>query len=279
MTDEQQAAPETVAVDEAVVPEQEQPEAVETEGQVENQPAEEEGKAPEPEEDDEQVSKSKARRERRKAELERLRQAEEDARRAQERIEKVKQKAAKSNTPPKESDFSDYNEYLVALGAFQARRVINSDRVEEVEAEAEERRAEVERLRKAQEAELAQNWQAQAADARTRYADFDQVVNAPDLPVSKQMAALIATMDMGADVAYHLGTHRAEALQIARMDPLEQAMALGRIEAAVSTPKPRMKTNAPDPVSPVKPKAAASKKPEEMTADEYDKWRAAGNSW
>ena len=59
------------------------------------------------------------------------------------------------------------------------------------------------------------------------------------------MTDLILTSDVGADVAYHLGQNRALAAQIAEMNPVEAARAIGRIEASIVAPKPRTETKAP----------------------------------
>lgn len=277
MTDEQQVAP-TEATEEVVQTEVQETSAAEapksTEGQVETPPAEVEAKEPETEE----MSDSKKRRERRKAENQRLR---EEARAAQERLaeqearlEKARQ-SAQSNEPPKEDQFNDYNEYLVAMGAYHAARNMDSRVEREAQEAAEAQKAEVERVQQQYRQEVALSWQAQAEDARTRYADFDKVVTAPDLPISEQMGVMLAQSDFGADIAYHLGTHRAEAARLAQMTPIEQAMELGRLEARVSLPKPNTAPAAPDPVTPVKPRGTATKDPSKMTNTEYRAWRAS----
>ncbi|NBT32031.1 MAG: hypothetical protein EBT13_09070 [Rhodobacteraceae bacterium] len=125
---------------------------------------------------------------------------------------------------------------------------------------------------------MAQNWAEQAEDAKARYSDFDQVVSAPDLPISPAMARVITSSDVGADVAYWLGTNKAEAARIAQMSDLDMARALGAIEARVSMPKVKTLPTAPDPVKPVRPKGTAQKRPEDMTVAEFNKWRESGGT-
>lgn len=272
MSDEQTPAPEA---GEEVVPEVKETEAAEapesTEGQ-ETQPAEQTPDG----EDSEEVSKSKARRERRKAEMKRLKQAAKEAEaeleKTQERLAKAKE-LAQTNTPPKAEDFDDHDSYLVALGTYHAARQMSDRDTFQFETEAQEREAAAKAARDAAQQEIAQGWAAQVADAKSRYADFEAVAQAPDLPVTETMAEVIASSDLGADIAYHLGKHRDIAGQISQMSPIEQAVQIGRIEATLSLPKPNTQSQAPDPVTPVKARNTGSKDPSKMTMAEYKAWR------
>lgn len=275
MTEEQQVAP-SEAAEEAVV----SSEATEnTKGQVEDPPAEDaEGQ---PEGSEEEKSESAKRRERRKAQLERLRKEAEEARaqerQARERLERVRQRAEQSNTPPKEGDFQDYNEYLVALGAYQAAKQFDTRTIQEIEEQTKAEEDRIKRIEQQASQELAQNWADQVADAKTRYADYEKV--AYTAPISDRVANWIAQSDMGADVAYYLGMNRDTAVAISRMaefNPIEAAKELGRIEARLSLPKPNMRPSAPDPVSPVKPKPSGMKDPRKMSFEEYREARMAG---
>ena len=279
MTEDQAVAP-SEATEEAVAS-QEASEATEnTKGQVESQPAEEaEGDAPDATE--EEKSESAKRRERRKAQMDRLRKEAEEAkvkaREVEQRLEKVRQRAEQSNTPPKESDFQDYNEYLVALGAYQAAKQFDNRTIQDIE---EQTKAEQDRLKQIEQQamrELAQGWADQVADAKTRYADYEKV--AYTAPISDRVANWIAQSDMGADVAYYLGMNRDAAVAISQMaefNPIEAARELGRIEARLSLPKPNMRPSAPDPVSPVKPKPSGMKDPRKMSFEEYREARKTG---
>jgi hypothetical protein len=279
MTDEQTPALE--AGDEVVQSEVEEnteaPEAVDsTEGQDDSQPAEDDGNEPEAEE---KKSASQIRRERRKAHMAELRAkaeaAEAKERDAQQRLARIKE-SAQSNLPPKEADFQDYQEFLVASSAWHAGREFDKRTAAEIQREAEAQRGEIETLTKQQQAEARENWAAQRAEAKERYADFDAVVTAPDVAFSEQMVEFITNSDVGADVAYHLGTHKAEAARIARLNPYQQAMEFGRLEERVKLPKPRTKSNAPEPIKTVRPKATAAKDVESMTMEEYSAARRQG---
>lgn len=276
--------PAVEAGDEVVTETNEQlaPEAVKnTQGQDEGQPAPEtaEGDSQNAEADDE-VSRSKARRERRKAEMDRLRS---EAKAAESENAKLKDQLAEferrsKDAPPREADFEDYAEYQAALSAHRSMQALDGRERARIEAQSKAQEEQIKALQAQQQRELAQSWATQVAEAKARYTDFDTVVS-DDLPIGADMARMIASSDVGADVAYHLGQNRGLAAQLSQMTPLEQAMAFGRIEASVSRPQPRTQTKAPDPVNPVKAKATAAKDPENMTADEYSKWRESGGTF
>lgn len=245
-----------------------------TEGQDNIQPAEGDDELPE----DEEVSKSKQRRERRKAEMQRLRDAEQQAKRdaqeAQKRLDAIRE-AAQSQQPPKETDFADYNDYVIAAAAYQTAAQLDQREIKSLEREAEARRQAAEQATRQTQQEQLESWNTQIEDARGRYQDFDQVALSDNVPITPQMARVIASSDRGADVAYYLGTHKQEAAKIAQIaDPLDMARALGFIEARLNLPKPRTQTAAPDPLTPVRPKASAQKDPSKMTMEEWKAWRS-----
>lgn len=109
-----------------------------------------------------------------------------------------------------------------------------------------------------------------------KYADFDQVALAPEVPITEQIADIIRSSDSAADLAYWLGKNRAEAMRIAQMPPIAAARELGRIEASLSAPKPRTESNAPPPINPGKGTGSGVKSPDKMTAEEYRAWRESG---
>lgn len=277
MTNDERAAQE--AAEEVVHSEAEQaeaPEAVEsTEGQEEDQPAEDTTQ-----ESEEQASETRKRRERRKALSERLererKEAVAEAEEAKARLAKIEE-ATKTARPPKESDFDTYDQYMIAVGAYQARTALNEDAKGEITERATRADTRLKEVDAQREYEAAQAWADQRTEAQSRYADFDSVVGA--VPITRDTADLILSSDVGADVAYYLGSNPPLAHAIARMNPVEAAREFGRIEAKISAPKPRTKSNAPEPVGTVRPKASATTDPTKMPVDEYRKWRASGGSF
>jgi len=124
------------------------------------------------------------------------------------------------------------------------------------------------------------------AHGAARYGDFREVVGAQDLMITQHMAEFMFDSDVGSDVAYYLGQHKAEAAEIARMDDTAAIRALARLEAKVTQPakadppakgaaRPARKvTRASDPITPVSGGGdEAPKSPENMTQVEYNAWR------
>jgi hypothetical protein len=185
-------------------------------------------------------------------------------------------KAGESSSPPQEKDFEDYSEYVAAKAVWKYSRETHSREAEAVGSEVEEAERKLQQIDETEKRLVQENFAAQVADARTRYSDFDAVVTARDVPISDGVVDIVMQSDQGADVAYHLASNKALAAEISAMSPLEAARAIGRIEAQLSAPKPRTTSTAPDPISPVKGKAAATKDPAKMSYAEFVKAREAG---
>lgn len=248
---------------------------VQTEGQAENQTAE---LSPEGEGEDERKTEAAKRREREKAHKERLRQEAEEARTAAERAEARRLKiieAGKTEKPPVETDFSDYAEYVAAKAVWTAEQRTTQRQAEAYGEEADAARQQAETI-KAQEQQIAhQQWADKVSDAKSRYADFDAVALSNDVPITPQVAEMLMASDKGADLAYHLGKHKAVAAEIAalsRTSPVQAAWALGRIEATLSLPAPRTVSQTPDPIAPSRGKASAQPDPAKMSMEEYARW-------
>lgn len=267
------AGPETVSQPEVT----EAPEG--TEGQTEGQAA-----AETPESEEAEKSEAAKRREREKAHKERLRKEAEEAKAAADRAEQRRLKiieAGKSEKPPVESDFSDYAEFVAAKAVWTAEQRTNQRHAQELEAEAAEARKQAEIIEAAEQQLVNQSWAERVAEAKGRYADFDQVALAQDVPITPQIASMLKQSERGPDLAYWLGMNKAAAAEIAALSKTSIAQAawhLGRIEAALSAPAPRKTSQAPEPINPTKGGGIAAKNPADMTPSEYRAWREAGGS-
>lgn len=137
---------------------------------------------------------------------------------------------ARVGTPPRPEDFPQ-GEYDPKYIAAVARHDILSEAAREVatQRDAAQRRAAMERT-----ARISTSWQEKAAQAAASYPDFADVVMAPDVPVTEDMAEIMAELDGGAHVAYYLGKNPAEARRIASLSPKRQAAAIGQIEARLA---------------------------------------------
>lgn len=224
--------------------------------------AEQPEQAETPDSPPEEKTDTQRRRERRK---EHIRAIEEQAKAANERLERIKT-AAEGDAAPKEDDFDDHYEYVAAKAVFDAAQRNTSKEV----ARAEE---EVQALSSQRQKELAANFEAAKIEAATRYQDFDRVALNPSLPVSRHMGEVIVASDNGADVLYHLGANPSEALRISQLTPNEQVYELGRISGRLTMPRAKTVTQAPEPIKPVTARGGAQKDPSQMSIAEYKKFR------
>lgn len=270
MSDESVLAPEADPV-EVITEEKAAPTEVEQAAEGEDTP-----------EDVEKKSAAAKRRERDKANRDRLRAELETATKAKEEAEARHAKlleAGKSDKAPTADEYPDPIEHAAALAVWKQTQRVTQRETEEASATVKAAQAKAEEIAKAEQAELAKGWQVAVAEAKTRYADFDAVALSPTLPVSPAVASMIAASEQGADVLYHLGQNPALAAAISQLNPVQAAMALGRIEGQLSAPKPRTQSKAPDPINPARGPAAPMRDPDKMSPAEYRAWRAAGGTF
>jgi hypothetical protein len=254
-------------------------EAQTEEGQTEGQAAE--GEAPE--EEERKRESAKDRRERDRAYKQRLREERDralsEAKEAKDRADRILQ-AVTAKQPPKESDFASYDDFTAAKTAWAVRRELAEDQANEAKAKADEAETRAATISQEEQRLDRDAWSRQVMDAKQRYADFDAVVYAENVPIPGHVAqALVRTPD-GADVAYYLGQNPDIASELARLSPLDAAIEIGRITARLSAPPPKSKTSAPPPIKPV---SAASGSPtksvENMSQAEFAAWRANGGTF
>ena len=131
----------------------------------------------------------------------------------------------------------------------EAIRLQNQQKRTELEQEAESRRKNLENqtrrqtLEKKEEVSKQQNqpepnasspvideWLRAAAPRMGLYADFEKAVFAPDVPITLDMIRLMTPSPLAADIAYYLAGHKMESLAISKMNLVEAARAIDRIE-------------------------------------------------
>jgi hypothetical protein len=76
-----------------------------------------------------------------------------------------------------------------------------------------------------------QEWLTKAQPRMGLYPDFAAVVFESDVAITPDMVKLMAGSEFAADIAYYLGTHKAEARAIAMLPLLDAARAIDAIEA------------------------------------------------
>lgn len=262
------------AADEGIVADQAENQSDDqVEGQVETPPADADAEA--------EKTRSQERRERRKAAETRHKEeaaaATRDMTQTQARLDRIK-RAAEGIAEPKETEFNDPLEYAAAKGAFHAARMAAQSQAREVEAELSDigkRSADMEEQRK--QTRIAAITE-EIPDARVRFADFDKALAMAQRPdvVAPFLSEIILDSDKPLDLAYHLGSNPDLARQLSQMAPLAAARELGRLEASLSAPQPKLQSSAPAPISPVKGGGTASKSPETMSFKEFKAFRDAG---
>lgn len=228
-------------------------------------PAEPEAK-PDEEDTPERAAKRQARRfERRLDKLYRERgelQARADA--AERRLAELQQPKAPQGEPKLEDfdfDPAKYGQAMVEWGKTQAARDF------ETKQRTESARTYAQRL--------TSQWEERVTEAEDRFKDFHEVVG--EIQPTSAFAAAIMSADPA--VAYHFGKHPKEAEELASKTPIEQAYAIGKLEAKLLAKpvEPRTPSKAPAPISPVSGNMAApppdSLENPEMQMEEWIKRR------
>jgi hypothetical protein len=181
---------------------------------------------------------------------------------------------------PAKSDFTDPEAWDAAVlayadekAAYVARREVKAARAEDEQKRLDTAQAEAGRA-------LREVHAARVEKAKTKYADFSEVAESPDVHISIPMAHAILNHEQGPDIQYFLGKNAAEAQRIAKLAPHMQLVELGMIAASLRAPAapaaepvaetPKPITKAPPPISPVSSgKADVTKTPEDETMEEY----------
>lgn len=170
---------------------------------------------------------------------------------------------------PKLADFEyDTDRWAEAQAAWVNEQV-------EHRAQAAAQRLLEQRGQSEQQAQVLRSFEAREAEFAKAHPDYHAVTGDPRLAefATPTIAQVMAVSEQGPAIGYHLATHPDELVRISRMSPLQQAQALGRIEATLQkavTPavKKTVTTRAPAPPSPVGG-AVPSKQLQDMDINEY----------
>ena len=262
---------------EAVAPSEATPEVLQPETGQEDQP---EGQQEPPASDTEEKSEAQKRRERRRAQEQRQQEefaaAQRKAQEAEARLERIKSSAA--GVEPKESDFTDIGEYWAAKGAWNYARQVAQSQVAEVAAETEQAKTLMENQRAALMQARQAEFQREASDARSRYADFDaalQIAGNPQI-VSQALSEMVLESDQPAELAYYLGKNPQEAARLSMLPPTAAARELGRLESKLTAAPAKIASSAPPPINPVRAAGVAVKDIEKMSLDEFRAFKEKG---
>ncbi len=135
-------------------------------------------------------------------------------------------------------------EYTEALVQWRADQIVSA------------KFAEHQQQQQAQQAlhSLEQGYAERVAKVKDEIPDYDEVVTqtakAGKWPCPPLIALAAKESPVGPKVLHHLATNKAEAIALANLSTIEQAMEFGRLSAQFagqSAPQPRIATNAPEP--------------------------------
>lgn len=180
------------------------------------------------------------------------------------------------DAPPQRNAFDSYDDYIEARAEWRAtqrfKALAEQERAERQQAEQFHRLTES----VARDHEVI----AEASEKlRTQVKDYDETVQSLDFVAPPAMERAIADSENPAAILYALGKQPEVARQIARLDPVRQAKAIGAIEAFIRTQQSSPKVSkAPPPGTPVggKPNAPTARDPmQARSVEEFMKLREA----
>jgi hypothetical protein len=218
---------------------------------------------------DDKPTKSKLRREKQKARIEAL---EVENRRLSENlraVERTKPAADALSPVPERSKYTDEAEYVADLAVYKAEKSALERQVKTHETTTNNARGDA-------AAAKMNLFKERAMALSDRYPDIEaKVFEDRTLPMSAVMAETIMESEKGPEVAYYLSANREVAQRIKEMQPLAAARELGRIEATLSLPTSRTKTNAPPPPNTLKGSLKkVSVDPTKLQGAAYREWRS-----
>lgn len=203
-----------------------------------------------------------------------LTQAERELQELRQRVSQYEQ--PKKNDAPKEDDFETVEDYLKAVGKYEAQQEFSKAEKEKAAKETEAKRLEVEGMQR-------QTFEARAAELRKTAPDFDDVASAfveemAEMPPSEGLEvakAIIRSSKLGADLTYHLGKNPELAESLKSMDSVGVARTLFRAEYDLEKAPKKKAQPAPNPPTASKGSHTFSKGLESMSAKELVKWASS----
>lgn len=161
---------------------------------------------------------------------------------------------------PKPAQFQDYESYIAALTDYKFdQRMQGMQKQDEAQRHANTQR------------EQAAQIQQKLSSAQAKYADFNEVAMADDVPITEPMAAAIGRLKDGGEVAYYLGSNIDEARRISRLNPVDQVWEIKELERKLTALPSTTKT--PPPIVPTTGPASVKKDTFELPWSEFVKQR------
>ena len=163
-------------------------------------------------------------------------------------------------TEPKRDSFDDPDQYIEARASWLAEQKIQARQAEIQQKDNETRQQTI--LREHRERLI----KAEVSDPGVMDLQTD-----PTLAVNESMAAAIMTSDAGPSILRYLDGHREEAIRIFNLPPARAAAEIGKIEASLTTPKPKTTTPPAKPIDPIGSRGTVVKNKDDpnISSDEF----------
>ncbi len=163
------------------------------------------------------------------------------------------QPQATSGAPAVEQ-FDSYEDYLRASARYEAEAAFNAKQLEREQAERQN----------------AFNTRAEKVEID----DLIEVIYDPGVMYSRDTVDIAFSSEKGPEILYYLAKNPSENARIAGMDRAQAGYELGRLEASLSLPSPKLTSSAPPPIKSISGGGEPPQKDQEkMTPDEWRDWR------
>lgn len=188
---------------------------------------------------------------------------------------------AQDKPAPKITDFQDIDSYNLAVATWAKDQAIEALRAESRQASQRTAQEQSQRQQQIAVQTAVETFNAREIDTAAKHADYYEVANSPLMvqirDARPDIASAVIDSEHGPEMVYFLGKNPQAAQALARMHPIAAAREIGRIEQMFMQPKAQA-TNAPPPPRQVGGNASAERRPEDMSNEEYRKWRRSGNN-
>jgi hypothetical protein len=193
------------------------------------------------------------------------------------RLDKLEQVAPEvkpvERVAPNEDDFESLQEYHTANARYYADVSGDAAQARLTAADGESKQAAAATQRQDQLEVKKKGFETKLEAIRGNFEDFDEVAYGNTQFMDLDLAEQIFDLDKGPEVAYHLGSHLDEAQRIFALAPVQRARELTKLEFQVEALKPKLVTDAPDPINPLGGSETVQTDPDKMTTAQWRVWR------
>lgn len=201
-------------------------------------------------------------------EARRAQEAEERAKAYEQRLAEVEQKNAQGQWQAQQPKIEDYDyDHDRWTQAYQSWHSQGVQIAQQAQQESQRQlHAQQEQLKKQSEVSR------KVAEAQTKYPDFIEKLNSPDVPSLAQMnqtayEAMVDSDSMG-EIAYYLASNPAEVYRFQDMTPIRAVKEIAMLESRLNA-APAKITAAPAPPSKVAGQTTVTKDPDKLTTAEW----------